>query len=1544
MKTSKKILSIVLAVMLLVGTIVVGVSADTTMVYEKAGSKLVYTAEASKAANADGVIELEPGETITVSIYAQANYYLGTTGSEIFCWTAGFFNTFTEANVTLHNYVNQYTPNKKVIASTAANQLGTGYNKGTHEGYLYGRKYNTDYTSPYDASTPTLGYTFTFTVPETAAIGATGEFRMPETCSATVATTSRQIAIYAAVNNSDSAYGSSSLGSLYPETIDLTGTILNFKVVSAEAPEVPCDYTELEEALNLEPEYSEDYYDADAWAAYQDALEAADAIDRDMIVDEAGENQAKIDAAAKALKDAFNALGEPKVVDRSALEAALALTPEYDEEYYDEDTWAAWEEAVTAGRDTYDGVEGEADTEEFRNEVAAAAQAINDAFAALELKAADYSAVEAAKNAAAVIDADKYTEASVKAVNDAVAAVVEGYDITKQAEVDAMAKAINDAIAALVELGKCDYTALDAAIAAYEAKKADSYKYSNWAGYEAAYTAAKAVARDMIDDEDGVNQTIINDAEEALTNYVLKEKVLDYTAWNAAEAKVPASTDAYTPNSVAAFTAAKDAAVAAKADAAAAYDQAALDKAAADLEDAIALLKAQADKAALNAAIARATALNADAYTPDSWAAADLANVLAAANAVNADDNAAQDAVDAQVAAIEAAEAKLVKKADKSALTAAIEAAKALDEDDYTPDSWTAADLAAAIEAAEAVNNNANATDTEVADAIAALEEAAAKLAEKADKTALKAAIDTLPDVAEDEAVSATWEAYEDALADANAVYANANATQDDVNAAEANLLAAISAVKALGECDYTALYDAIDTTPDYSEEYYDAEAWAAYEAAKTAAEAVEPDMLDDEAGVNQAKIDAAAKALTDAFNALGEPKFVDRTALEEALALTPEYGEEYYDEDTWAAWEEAVAAGFDAYEGVDGEPDVEWARNEVAEAAKAINDAFAALELKAADYSAVDAAIEAAAAIDADKYTEASVKAVIDAVAAVRRGLYIQQQAEVDAMAKAINDAIAALVELGNCDYTALDAAIADYEAKVADKDLYTNWADYEAAYNAAKAVARDMIADEAGANQKAIDDAAAALNAIVLTYKDADYSAVEAMKGKIPADLSTYTDASVKALNDAVAAVVEGLDITKQAEVDAMAKAIEDAIGNLQKKGADYSALEAAIARKDALNANHWTAETWADVVDAYTAATGIAKDLTIDDQATIDAAAKALNDAIDALEEAPRDAVVTKVTAKQEYFKVGDTVEFDFLCSVTGVTKLQIVYSSGTTSTYTRTHSSVTKITDNGDGTETWTIAVKIIADTTPAKAKAKLGKVWEKEGYPFVFQTKQNPATLEDKEIKSAEVINANGDVVTEFKAKETVTLKIVAGPDTLRIRFVSEGGSTSTYTRTSAYQNADGNWVWEIKTSKTTLKTYKFDLYTAGKNNKLSDEGTDLVYTVVSATSPAGPSTGNAADIVVFATVAKARLLVGDKQTVTVVTDKDALGVRIVDADGDVHYQTKDTSVAVDNGDGTLTWTFDISCTYAATYTFNVEALYSNQWMNNGTTITYRVVY
>ncbi len=62
-------------------------------------------------------------------------------------------------------------------------------------------------------------------------------------------------------------------------------------------------------------------------------------------------------------------------------------------------------------------------------------------------------------------------------------------------------------------------------------------------------------------------------------------------------------------------------------------------------------------------------------------------------------------------------------------------------------------------------------------------------------------------------------------------------------------------------------------------------------------------------------------------------------------------------------------------------------------------------IDFKEADYSAVDKAIEAASKLDKDAYKDLS--AVETAVAAVVRGKKITEQAEVDAMAKAINDAI---------------------------------------------------------------------------------------------------------------------------------------------------------------------------------------------------------------------------------------------------------------------------------------------------------------------------------------------------------------------------------------------------------------------------------------------------------------------------------------------------------------------------------------------------------
>ena len=66
------------------------------------------------------------------------------------------------------------------------------------------------------------------------------------------------------------------------------------------------------------------------------------------------------------------------------------------------------------------------------------------------------------------------------------------------------------------------------------------------------------------------------------------------------------------------------------------------------------------------------------------------------------------------------------------------------------------------------------------------------------------------------------------------------------------------------------------------------------------------------------------------------------------------------------------------------------------------------------------------------------------------------------------------------------------------------------------------------------------------------ADYSAVGAALGKIPEDLTAYTDESVEALSAATEAVIRGKVVAKQGEVDAMAAAIEAAIGGLTRKAA--------------------------------------------------------------------------------------------------------------------------------------------------------------------------------------------------------------------------------------------------------------------------------------------------------------------------------------------------------------------------------------------------------
>ncbi len=127
------------------------------------------------------------------------------------------------------------------------------------------------------------------------------------------------------------------------------------------------------------------------------------------------------------------------------------------------------------------------------------------------------------------------------------------------------------------------------------------------------------------------------------------------------------------------------------------------------------------------------------------------------------------------------------------------------------------------------------------------------------------------------------------------------------------------------------------------------------------------------------------------------------------------------------------------------------------------------------------------------------------------------------------------------------------------------------------------------------------------------ADYSAVDAALDKIPADLTAYTDESIETLSAATEAVIRGKVIAKQAEVDAMAAAIERAISDLTFKPADYTAVDAAIAKANALNENDYI-----DFSAVKAALEAVVRGKNITEQFEVDAMAKAIEDAIAALVE--------------------------------------------------------------------------------------------------------------------------------------------------------------------------------------------------------------------------------------------------------------------------------------------------------------------------------------
>ena len=584
-----------------------------------------------------------------------------------------------------------------------------------------------------------------------------------------------------------------------------------------------------------------------------------------------------------------------------------------------------------------------------------------------------------------------------------------------------------------------------------------------------------------------------------------------------------------------------------------------------------------ADYTAVDAAIASAVALDGSLYT----------NYSAVEDSINAvsrvKSKAQQTEVDAMAKAIEDAIAALqYKGANYTKVDAAIDKAKALNKDNYK-------DFSGVEAAVNAVVRGKNITKQSEVDAMAkAIEDAIKTLVYKdADYTKVDEAIAKVNALNKD-----NYKDFSGVEAAVKAVVRDKNITkQSEVDAMATAIEDAIAALQYKG-ANYTKVDAAIAKAKALNKDNY--KDFSGVEAAVKA-------VVRGKNITKQSEVDAMAKAIEDAIAAL-QYKGANYTKVDAAIAKAKALNKDNYKD--FSGVEAAVKAV------VRGKNITE--QSEVDKMAKAIEKAIDALEYKGANYTKVDAAIAKAKALNKDNYKDFS--GVEVAVKAVVRGKNITEQSEVDKMAKAIEKAIDAL-EYKGANYTKVDAAIA--KAKALNKDNYKDFSGVEVAV---KAVVRGKNITE----QSEVDKMAKAIEKAIdaLEYKGANYTKVDAAIAKAKAlNKDNYKDFS--GVEVAVKAVVRGKNITEQSEVDKMAKAIEKAIDSLQYKGADYTKVEAAIAKAKALNKDNY--KDFSGVDDAVKAVVQ-GKDIT--KQTEVDAMAKAIDDAISVLQY--KDADYTKVDA--------------------------------------------------------------------------------------------------------------------------------------------------------------------------------------------------------------------------------------------------------------------------------------------------------------------------
>ncbi|MBU6943237.1 putative Ig domain-containing protein [Staphylococcus sp. CWZ226] len=1081
----------------------------------------------------------------------------------------------------------------------------------------------------------------------------------------------------------------------------------------------------------------------------------------------------EINAATKALKDAQNAL-VPKAnkddLNNSVKTAeALPLNPADTED-------KAVQDAIDAAQTV------NKDDNATPQQVADATKAINDAVATKAHQDA-LDQLNKALEDAAKIDKTDYTADSVKPFDTAVEAgkTAAGDNTSTVEALNNATKAVKDATAQLVP----DKSKLDTAIT--EAKALEPLTDSNTDQLlKNVLNAAETVKNNpnatpeeiktaTWNLEDEINNKKAADAIEALKSAVNKAEQLN-------EAK-------YTPNTYELLKTAMTEGQKIINNPPSADTPATLAKAK-QIEELVNALKERADKTELGNALDKAIAYG--DLNPNDAEDKALQDAVTAGQKVNGDGNATTEEVANAVKTINDAIATKERQDAVDELTKAINDAKAVNKDDYKPNTVTPFETA--VTAGETAKDDATKTVEEIKAATKAITDAKNALDKKADKTELNTSVTTAENLGALDTKDAEDKAVQDALDKAKTVQADQNATQEAVNTAKTELDNAVNAKKDQDAKDAQAKQEALDALKAELDKVkaVDKTVYTPNTVTTlTEKETAGNDIVAAPEAKTTEEINQATQALKDAQNAL--VKKADKTELQKALDKANTFTDLAATDKEDKAVQDAVEAGNTVK--ADDNATVE----QVEKATKAINDAVAAKERQDA-LDELNKAITDAKTVNKDDYKPNTVTPFETAVTAgeTAKDDATKTVEELKAATKAITDAKNALDK--KADKTELNTSVTTAENLGA---LDTNDKEDKAVQDALDK-AKTVQADQ-NATQEAVNTAKTELDNALNAKKAQDtkeavekQNALDALKAELEkaktVNKELYTTNSVKVLTDSETAgqnVVDNAANKTTQEIEEATKALKDAQANLVSK-ADKTELVKALEKAKTLGDLVATDKEDKVVQDAVTAGEAVNEDHNVT-QEQVANATKEINDAIAAKERQDALDVLTKA------IKEANSVVKDEYKPNT-VTPLEEAVKAGETA--------------RADATKTVEELKQAAQTITDAQNKLELKA--NKEELNKVVKTTEtlelNPADKEDKAVQDA--LNTAKEVQADQNAsQETV--------DKAKTDLENAVKAKTTQDKVDAFNKA----LDALKAELEKVKTIDKDFYTPNSVKPVTDAET-----------------------------------------------------------------------------------------------------------------------